>query len=79
MAKRVSAVRLSGEPSGSRQSSKGSRRDDSQWKVEDVILKHSLKESGFRGMGVLTFSLLRLRFLERRDREVAAISDVERK
>lgn len=47
---RVSTGRFKGELTGSRHSSRGSRRAESHSNVEEVILKHSLKESGFLGM-----------------------------
>ncbi|CAK9178643.1 unnamed protein product, partial [Ilex paraguariensis] len=47
---RVSAERLRGESTGSRHSSRGSRRPESHSKVEEVILKHNLNESGFCGI-----------------------------
>lgn len=90
----ASAGRLSGEPTGSRQSSNGSRRADSHSKVEEFIRKNSLKESGFWGMyelNELTWSScgpgssswswwVRLRFLEReRRKREEMISEVERK
>lgn len=53
---RISAERLKGELTGSRHSSNGSRRAESHSKVEDVILKHCLNESGFWGMAELTRS-----------------------
>lgn len=45
-----------GELTGSRHSSNGSRRAESHSKVEDVILKHCLNESGFWGMTELARS-----------------------
>ncbi len=46
--RRSSAERFKGEPTGSRHSSKGSSKPESHSKVEEVILKQFLNESGVR-------------------------------
>lgn len=71
-----------GELTGSRHSSKGSSRVDSHSKVDDVIMKCCLNESGLRGIGESSRGewvvRLRLRVKGRRESEAAISEEVMR-